>query len=59
MTLPNSINDPKHWYERAAEMRVLADEMANVETKAVMLRLAADYDRDRAQDRRDVSRKPG
>jgi hypothetical protein len=29
---PNT-NDPKHWYDRAAEMRVLADTMANAETK--------------------------
>jgi hypothetical protein len=24
--MPNTIDDPKHWYDRAAEMRVIADE---------------------------------
>lgn len=48
-----SIDDPKHWYDRAAEMRVLADGMANVEAQRMMLRLAEDYDKlgDRAAER--------
>ena len=25
---PNHINDPQHWYDRAAEMRALAETMA-------------------------------
>jgi hypothetical protein len=50
---PRSVDDPKHWYDRAAEMRVLADDMKNDETQAMMLRLADDYDKlgDRAADR--------
>jgi hypothetical protein len=36
--------NPKHWYDRAAEMRVLADLMVGVETRATMLRLADEYD---------------
>jgi len=50
-----SINDPRHWYDRAAEMRALAETMANEETKAIMLSLAADYDKlaDRAAQRAD------
>jgi hypothetical protein len=31
-----SINDPRHWYDRPAEMRALAETMANEETKAIM-----------------------
>jgi hypothetical protein len=45
MALPPNIADPKHWYERAAAMRVLAEEMKTAETKTTMLRLAADYDK--------------
>ena len=37
--------DPKHWHDRAALMRALAATMADVETHAIMLRLADDYDK--------------
>jgi hypothetical protein len=52
--MPSStINDPKHWYDRAAEMRALSATMNDVETRAIMLRLADDYDKlaDRAEAR--------
>jgi hypothetical protein len=39
------INDPKHWRDRAAEMRALADTMIDRETIAIMNRLADDYDK--------------
>ena len=41
------INDPNHWHERAAAMRALAALAAtmNNDTRAVMLRLADDYDK--------------
>ena len=50
---PNSVNDAKHWRDRAAEMRVLADTMKDDETWRIMNRLADDYDflADRAQER--------
>jgi hypothetical protein len=43
--VPQPIDDPKHWFDRAAEMRALAETMVDVETKAIMLRLAEDYDK--------------
>jgi hypothetical protein len=48
---PNPTYDPKHWLDRAAEMRALSEAMA-------MLRLADDYDKlaDRAAARADGKR---
>ena len=45
--------DPKHWRDRAAQMRVLAGEIGNSESEAIMLKLADDYDNlaDRAEKR--------
>ena len=50
---PRTIDDPRHWHDRAAEMRALAEEMASIETRATMLKLADDYDKlgDRAEER--------
>ena len=47
------INDAKHWRDRAAEMRVLAEEMTNRDAGRMMIKLAADYDKlaDRAEAR--------
>jgi hypothetical protein len=58
MPKPDTIYDPKHWRDRAAEMRALADCMEKPETMAVMAKLAEDYDKlaDRAEARE--SRKP-
>jgi hypothetical protein len=50
--MPSSdINDPKHWRDRAAEMRALADTVKDDETIAIMHRLADEYDKlaDRAE----------
>jgi hypothetical protein len=37
--------DAHHWRMRAAETRALGDDMKETEPKAIMLRIAADYDR--------------
>jgi hypothetical protein len=39
------INYPKHWHDRAAAMRALANTMKDAETVAIMNRLADDYDK--------------
>ena len=41
---PRFVKDPKHWRERATEMRTLAAQANDAETQAIMLRLARDYD---------------
>jgi hypothetical protein len=40
-----TLDNPKHWYDRAAEMRVLADDMANDGARLMLLDLADDYDK--------------
>ena len=41
----NEIDDPKFWRFRAEEVRSIADDMKVVEAKAIMARIAADYER--------------
>ncbi len=52
MTRQNT-NDAKHWRDRAAEMRVLSDEIKDPQAQRMMLKLANDYDKlaDRAEER--------
>ena len=40
-----SINDPKHWLDRAKEARALAEQIDDPEAKVTMLALADDYER--------------
>ena len=39
------VHDPRQWRERAEEARVLAEQMADAETKAIMLKIAEDYEK--------------
>jgi hypothetical protein len=52
-------NNPKHWRDRAAAMRALADTMKDAETIAIMKILADDYDKlaDRAAQRKQTPKK--
>jgi hypothetical protein len=52
-----SLDDAKHWRDRAAEMRALAEDMTDVDTRSIMLRLASDYNKlaDRAEERTETS----
>jgi hypothetical protein len=47
------VNDAKHWRGRAAEMRVLSDDVKDSKARSMLLRLANDYEKlaDRAEDR--------
>jgi hypothetical protein len=48
--------DPQHWHDRAAQMRVLTDSIKDAEARAIMLKLADDYDKlaERAEVRSDA-----
>jgi len=38
------INDPKHWRDRAEEVRAHAEQMIDPDSKRKMLRIADDYE---------------
>jgi hypothetical protein len=41
----HSINDPKHWLDRAKETRALSEQIGDPEAKRTMLKNADDYER--------------
>jgi hypothetical protein len=38
------LNDPQRWRDRADQMRALASESSDPESRTIMLRVANDYD---------------
>jgi hypothetical protein len=54
------VNEPKHWRDRAAEMRALAKGAIDLDTEVIMLRLADDYEKlaNRAAKRADGGNPP-
>jgi hypothetical protein len=42
---PNTRNDPVFWRNRADEARAIAVQMRDTHTKAIMLKIAQDYEK--------------
>ena len=45
MPASSFIDNPKHWAQRAAEMRSLAEQMNDQQSREAMLRIAEDYEK--------------
>ena len=45
MTEDQVFNNPQHWRDRAEEARVLAEQMHDDLSRAMMLKIAEDYDK--------------
>jgi len=43
--MPAQLNNPEYWRFRAEEVRTIAEDMKNDETKAIMAGIAKDYER--------------
>ena len=42
--MTSQLNNPEYWGFRAEEVRTIADDMNNAEKKAIMARIAEDYE---------------
>jgi hypothetical protein len=40
-----SVNDPRHWQDRAENMRALAEQMQDADSKQSMLNIADEYEK--------------
>ena len=54
MAATHILDDPQHWRDRAEEIRSLAEQMSDPETKRIMKGIADDYEKlaKRAEERR-------
>jgi len=55
------LGDPKHWRNRAQELRILADQISDPEIRRIMIGIAEDYEKlaKRAEERAAKSRASG
>jgi len=45
MAETHTLDDPKHWRDRAEEVRTLAEQMSDPETRRIMRGIADDYEK--------------
>lgn len=45
MPMPDVLSDPEHWRERAEESRVIADLLSDAKARAILIEIAAGYER--------------
>ena len=45
MSAPSLYDNPAHWRERAHQMRVIAQGIEDARSKAIMLKIAEDYEK--------------
>jgi hypothetical protein len=45
MSSPSLYNNPEHWRGRAQQLRFVAQEIADAKSKAIMLKIAEDYEK--------------
>ena len=42
--MPSDLDDPHHWYARAEESRVLAEQMVDTQARRIMFGIAKSYE---------------